>query len=338
MNDNGGAASTPAARVLARVRAAADPRAVVEAYGSSVYAPDHASDVDVLVSDDDPARLAAALGLTQIPTVPPRMHGTLEGVLVDVTVVTGDGDLARRMRAGPRDAALLAAQLRDHGRDEVFQAAWPHVRRFVRARALGHNGLGWFGSFGWALLLAVPLVSDRELRAVPLGAAVPAWLRWLSRLSLGARVGFDGMRSGGDPEPFYLAAPAPPARDVARLTKRAAAALFAEARSAVSAIGDAATDADAIDRIVDLAEAPPAGTTLIISGDSEHTRGRYDGIARGLLRELEALGAIRSWGRFDLTGEGGWQHRITVPTNRTQAARELVDNWLALTRLDAALE
>ena len=32
-------------------------------------------------------------------------------------------------------------------------------------------------SFGWALLLAVPLVRDRELREVPLGAALPTWLR-----------------------------------------------------------------------------------------------------------------------------------------------------------------
>ncbi|MBS1118664.1 MAG: hypothetical protein H6Q90_892 [Deltaproteobacteria bacterium] len=328
--------STPAARVLARVRAVADPRAVVEAYGSSIYAPAHASDVDVLVSNDDPARLAAELGLTPIPTLPPRMHGTLEGVQVDVTVVTGDDELARRMRAGPRDAALLVAHLQDHGRDEVFQAAWPHVRRFVRARALGHNGLGWFGSFGWALLLAVPLVADRELCAVPLGAAVPAWLRWLSRLSLGARIGFDGIR-GGDPEPFYLSAPGPPPRDVARLTRRAAAALFAEARSAVRAIDDAVTDADAIDRIADLADDPPTGTTLVIAGDDEHTRGRYDGCARALLRDLEALGAIRSWGRFEVTGDGGWQHRITVPGHRTQAARELVESWLALMRIDAAL-
>lgn len=162
--------ATTAARVLARVRAAADPRADVEAYGSSVYAPAHAGDVDVLVSNDDPARLAAALGLTPIPTTPPRLHGTLDGVAVDVTVVSGDDEVARRMRTGPRDAALLVAHLRDHGRDEVFQAAWPHVRRFVRARALGHNGLGWFGSFGWALLLAAPLATDRELRAAPAGA------------------------------------------------------------------------------------------------------------------------------------------------------------------------
>ena len=46
---------SPAARVLARVRAVAAPGAVVEAYGSSVYAPAHASDVDVLVraQEDD---------------------------------------------------------------------------------------------------------------------------------------------------------------------------------------------------------------------------------------------------------------------------------------------
>jgi hypothetical protein len=329
--------TTAAERVLARVRAVAAPRATVEAYGSSVYAPAHASDVDVLVSNDDPERLAAALGLTPIPTLPPRMHGTLEGVPVDITVVTGDDDLARRMRAGPRDAAALAAHLREHERDEVFQAAWPHVRQFVRARALGHNGLGWFGSFGWAILLAVPLVSDPELRAAPIGAALPPWLRWLSRLSLGARVGFDGTRDG-EREPFFLSAPAPPLRDVARLTRRAALALFAEARSAVVAIGDAATDEAAIGRIGDLTDDPPAGTTLIVAGNDEHTRGRYDGVARGLLRELEVLGAIRSWGRFELAGDGSWQHRITVPTPRTQAARKLVENWLALSRIDAALE
>ena len=325
------------ARVLERVRAVADPRATVEAFGSSIYAPAHADDVDVLVCEDDPARLAAALGLAAIPTTPPRMTGTLEGVRVDVTVVTGDGELARRMRSGPRDAALLAAELHDHGRDEVFQAAWPHLRRFVRARALGHNGLGWFGSFGWALLLAVPLVRDREVGAVALGAALPTWLRWLSRLSLGARIGFDAIR-GGDAEPLFIAAPAPPLRDVARLTKRAATALFAEARAAVVAIGDATSDAQAIDRIRDLAQDPPAGTTLVIAGDDAHTRGRYDGVARGLLRELEPLGAIRSWGRFDQADDGSWQHRITVPVHRAQPARELVTGWLALNRIDAALE
>jgi hypothetical protein len=325
-----------ATRVLARVRAVADPRATVEAFGSSIYAPAHADDVDVLVCEDDPARLAAALGLAPLPTTPPRMTGTLEGVRVDVTVVSGDDELTRRMRSGPRDAALLAAQLRDHGRDEAFQAAWPHVRRFVRTRALGHNGLGWFGSFGWALLLAVPLVHEPALRDAPTGAVLPAWLGWLARLALGARVGFEGIRQG-DPEPLFLVAPAPPLRDVARLTKRAATALFAEARAAAAAIGDAGSDAEAIDRIGDIADDPPPGATLAIAGDDDHTRGRYDGTARGLLRELEPMGAIRSWGRFELDGEGGWEHRITVPAHRAQAARTLVTSWLALNRLDASL-
>jgi hypothetical protein len=330
-------ADSRAARVLARVRAAADPRATVEAYGSSVYAPAHADDVDILVSDDDPGRLAAALGLIAIPTVPPRMHGTIEGVDIDVTIVNGDDELARRMRAGPRDAQLLVAHLREHGRADAYAAAWPHVRRFVHARALGRNGLGWFGSFGWALLLAAPLATDAELRDATAGAVIPAWLRWLARLPLGARVALDGTR-GGDSEPLFLVAPAPPTRDVARLSKRAAAVLQAEARAAVKAIDDAATDADALARIVDLADDPPAGTTIVVSGDDDHTRGRYDGTARGLVRELETLGAVRSWGRFEPRADGGWCHRITVPAHRAASARERTENWLALTMIDADVE
>jgi len=61
-------------------------------------------------------------------------------------------------------------------------------------------------------------------------------------------------------------------------------------------------------------------------------------VARGLLRELEALGAIRSWGRFDPAADGGWQHRITVPAHRARQAHELVTSWLALSGIDAALE
>jgi hypothetical protein len=319
-------------RVLERIRAVADSRAIVEPYGSSVYAPAHASDVDVLVSHDDPDRLALALGLTRLPTLPPRMHGELEGSKVDITVVNGDDDRAKSMRSGPRDAALIASHLRDHGRDEAFQAAWPHVRQFVKKRALGHNGLGWFGSFGWALLLASPLVS--ELDSAP-GAVIPEWLRWLAKLSIGARVAFEGTTIGE--EPFFLVAPAPPTRDVARLSKRAAAALFAEARAAALAIGDATTDADALARIADLADEPPAGSILIISGNEEHSRGRYDGAARGLVRELELLGAVRSWGRFDLDDDG-WQHRITVPTPRLKSARDVAQRWLAQTNIDASVE
>lgn len=310
------------ARVLARIRDAADPRALVDLYGSSVYAPATAADVDVLVVHDDAARLAAVLGFELIRTAPPRLHGVLEGVPVDITVANGS-DAATR--SGPRDAAALVASLGD--RSDVFQTTWPHVRRFVRLRALGHNGLGYFGSFGWALLLAIPLVG--ELSSIPAGAAFPAWLRWMSKLAPHSRVGFEGVTSG-DPEPLFLVAPSPPLRDVARLTKRAAGHLFGEVRAAVS---DAKTDDDV--RIVDLASAPPGGTTLVISGEDETSRGRYDGMARRLLRDLEALGPTRSWGRFDLV-DAGWEHRITVA--KAAPAIELVEHWLAVSNIDAIVE
>lgn len=318
-------------RVLDQIRAVAGQRAIVEPYGSSVYAPEHASDVDVLVSHADPDHLAHALGLTRIFTSPPRMSGELAGKKVDITVVNGDDARARSMRSGPRDAALLAAYLKDHDRDDVFQATWPAVRRFVRARALGHNGLGWFGSFGWALLLAIPLVT--ELQTFEVGAALPEWLRWLARLSLGSRVALDGISTTG--EAFYLVAPAPPTRDVARLTKSAAAILFEEARGAARMIGDATTDEGALERIVDLADAPPRGTTMVISGYSEQSRGRYDGAARGLIRELEAMGTARSWGRFDLTADG-WEHRITV--QHGNGAKAFTRRWLAHNNIDADVD
>ena len=101
---------------------------------------------------------------------------------------------------------------------------------------------------------------------------------------------------------------------------------------------EAATDADDLARIVDLADDPPPGTTLVIAGDDDHTRGRYEGAARGLVRELEALGAIRSWGRLDDDGDGGWQHRITVPAHRAQGARTVIATWLGVAMIDAAVE
>jgi hypothetical protein len=296
----------------------------VDLYGSAVYAPEHAADIDVLVSHKDARRLAAELDFELIPTIPPRVRGKLSGVSVDVRVVNGTSDEARRMRLGPRDAALLAAQ-----RTPAFDAAWPHVLRFVRTRALGTNGLGYFGSFGWALLLAIPFVG--ELRGTAPAAALPAWFRWLASIPLGSRVGFDGIRRS-DGEPLYIAAPAPPVRDVGRLTRRAAQHVLDEARAATS---NATTNEEAIGRVVDIARDPPPGTTLVISGDDEASRGRYEGVARGLVRELEALGPTRSWGRFDETADG-WQHCITVL--RAEPARALVEFRLAASNIDAIVE
>jgi hypothetical protein len=88
----------------------------------------------------------------------------------------------------------------------------------------------------------------------------------------------------------------------------------------------------------DIADAPPPGTTLAITGDDEHDRGRYDGTARGLVRELESLGAARSWGRFDVAEDGCWQHRITVPAPRCDASRDVIDHWLAVNNIDATCD
>lgn len=296
----------------------------MDLYGSAVYAPEHAADVDILVSHKDAARLAADLGFELIPTTPPRLRGVLCGVDVDIRVVNGTSEAARRMRLGPRDAALLAAR-----RTPAFDAAWPYVQRFVQLRALGTNGLGYFGSFGWALLLAIPLAS--ELRETAPEAVMPSWFRWLARIPLGTRVGFDGVRRS-DGEPLYISAPASPSRDVARLSRRAARHILEEAGRASSL---ATTNEDANRRIVDIERDPPPGTTLAVTGDSEASRGRYEGMARGLLRELEELGPTRSWGRFDVTAHG-WQHCITVA--RADAALALVETRLAMSNIDAVVE
>ncbi|HEY4059413.1 MAG TPA: hypothetical protein VGM39_22500 [Kofleriaceae bacterium] len=297
-----------------------------------MYAPMHASDVDVLISHDDPVRLANTLGLELLPTTPPRLYGELDGTPVDITVVNGDDLDARKRRAGPRDAALLVEHVRH--RQTVFQQTWPLVKKFVHQRALGHNGLGWFGSFGWAILLAVPLVA--KLREVPAGSVFPAWLRWLAELPPNVRITFAGVRTGAM-EPVFIEAPAPPVRDVARFTPRGGAHFFLEAKQAALLIGDAQTDADAIARIIDIADAPPPGETLVITFDNAEARGRYDGTARRVLRDLEALGPTRSWGRFDVSGRG-WQHRITVATNKAAAARDLVEHYLAISSIDAIVE
>jgi hypothetical protein len=317
-------------QIVAQVRTAAGAGATVEPFGSSVYAPAHASDVDLLVTGADPGALATALGLELLPTTPPRLAGTLADRSVDVIVVAASDE---RAKTAPRDAARIVEHL--GARHDVFLAAWPDVRRFVHARALGHNGLGWFGSFGWALLLAIPLVHDPELSRAPIGGVIPGWLRWCAKLQLGARLGLDGVR-GGDPAPFYLAAPSPPTREVTRLSRQAATTLLAELVAAARTAGEAATDAAAIDLIADLADAPPRGMTLAITGADPRVRGRYDGLARGLLRELEPLGGIRSWGRFE-PADDGWEHRITVPAHRVAGARTMIDAWLARSYLDASV-
>jgi len=330
------------ARVIEQLRAAAgQPDLEIEAFGSSVYAPGAAADLDLLVRA--PAELAPplarALGLRALETDPPRLRGAIGGTAVDLMLVPPGApadDRTRGLVAGPRDCALLAEHLRHHGRHAAFLAAWPAVRRFAVARAIAANGLGFFGSFGWALLLAIPLVHDEALCAAPAGRVLPAWFRWLGALEPGARIGLDAIRDD-DPAPLWLAAPAPPSRNAARgLTSGTAAIWFDEVRRAARAASGAPDDAAAAQRAaIDLAADPPPGATLVVTGTDESQRGRYDGRFRGLLLELERVIAppprpppVRPWGRFDRAADA-WQHRITVAQDRAHEACELATAWLA---------
>lgn len=281
--------------VIERVRATVD--VPVAAFGSAIYAPAHASDLDLLVRGDQTHidQLVSTFDLA--PAGVGRLRGEIDSVPVDV-IVTDEP----RLVASAADATLLRDHLRGHGRHEAFAAAWPHVRAFVHARGLRHNGLGFFSSIGWALLLAVPLVHDETLCAVPPPDVFPAWLDWLTQLRPHARIGLDAIRHD-DPAQLYLAAPAPPSRDIARhMTPGTLRTLFAELRRPT---------------LLDLRDDPPAGAVLVVRGRDRSSRGRYDGMALSLIRDLETrVGAIRVWGRFEVEPGGTWTQRITVPSDR----------------------
>lgn len=302
----------PHAAIVDRVRSLVE--VPVLPFGSMVYAPEHARDLDLLVRGDQQHVEALAHGLALAPAGSGRLRGTVDGVDVDI-LVTDDA----RLLASASDAAVLRDHLRAHGRHEAFAAAWPDVRRFAMARGLLHNGLGYFGSFGWALLLAVPLMHDEALCAVSAADAFAAWLGWVAKLRPHARIGLDEIRDD-DPSQLHLAAPSPPSRDIARhLTPGTARTLFAELRHP---------------RTADLLDEPPPGTTLVVRGADRASRGRYEGQALSLIRELEKrVGTVRVWGRFDSEGTA-WSHRFTVGDRDADVALELVASWLAAAGLD----
>ncbi len=284
----------------------------VEAYGSAVYAPEHARDVDIQMRDAPPE----VLGLRAAGA---RWRGVIAGRAVDVT--TG-------VSSGPADARRLVERLAAHGREAAFRAAWPELARFVHARAMGANGLGWFGSFGWAILLAAPLCHDAELCAVAPADALDAWFRWAAELPAYVSIESSGSARGESIESpetsdaLYIATPSPPWRNIARaLTPATLAALRHELRTR---------------ELRDVDDAPPPGVILEVSGGD---RGRYEGAFRALLGELEAqLGpVVRPWGRFESSAgarsaaerrgeviDGDWCHRLAVPTELADRASAII--------------
>jgi hypothetical protein len=210
------------------------------------------------------------------------------------------------MLAGPRDGRALLQHLRDHGRHVAFLAIWPDVRRFVHARALSGNGLGYFGSFGWAMLLAIPLCHDRV-------DTLDAWFAWLARIEPSSRLGFDAARPG-DPAPLWIAAPTPPARNAARaVTPGTFAVLHDEFRRATRS-----------DPFANIDDEPPRGVRLTNEGPFA-SRGAYEGRFRALLGALESsLGpVVRPWGRITVDGPR-WRHHLVVPTDRADDARAVI--------------
>lgn len=163
------------------------------------------------------------------------------------------------------------------------------------------------------------MVHDEALCAVSAADAFAAWLGWVAKLRPHARIGLDEIRDD-DPSQLHLAAPSPPSRDIARhLTPGTARTLFAELRHP---------------RTADLLDEPPPGTTLVVRGADRASRGRYEGQALSLIRELEKrVGTVRVWGRFDSEGTA-WSHRFTVGDRDADVALELVASWLAAAGLD----
>ncbi|HEU0031919.1 MAG TPA: RNA repair domain-containing protein [Kofleriaceae bacterium] len=306
------------ARIATTLAAAGVHDARIEPFGSSVYAPGHARDVDIAIQTSEVERASAALATgVALRRAGRSLRGRIDGTPVDV-IVTPDDD------PGPADARRLVEHLRDHGRHAAFLAAWPYVQRFARARGLVGNGLGYPPSLGWAILLAVPLCHDERACAAAGAAVIPAWLDWLGTLVDGSCVALDLTTCGR--ATLWIAAPASPPRNVARaLTAGTARVVLAEFRRAARLATDPERAA------IDLLDEPPPGTTLVVTG-SEAARGPYEGAFRELLRALEAVTTVRPWGRFDTASER-WQHRITVDDVTT--ASQITEAWLAQRGLDA---
>jgi poly(A) polymerase len=274
-------------------------------FGSTVYAPAHARDLDLHVRTSEPARVSAALAehLGLVP-IGARLRGTLAGTRVDLDLGADD--------TGPRDAEKLVGHLRAHGRHDAFLATWPHVLRFVEARAIGANGLGWFGSFGWATLLAEAVCHDAALCELAPSQLFAPWLRWLAAHDVAAQLG-------------------PIGRGLTAGTMRL---LRDELQHAARLARDATDDPDAIARA---ATPLPIAGALAISGLDDTSRGPYEGRFRGLLLTLEgAVGLVRPWGWFARDGER-WTHFVRVAEGRTAQAIALVEKWLANERLAATV-
>jgi poly(A) polymerase len=219
----------------------------------------------------------------------------------------GERELQRTL-LGPLDALALRARLERHGRTEAFDALFPQVRRWAKARGLEGNAFGYFGGLGWAVLTAAPLLHDEVLCA---DGSWSAWSRWASRLEdATVRVDLAAQLDGAG---LRVCSPARPWRDVARaLTPGTAAVLARELRRLP-------TDPRATDVRSEL------GHQLVFSGATDESLGVYQQRFLALLGQLDFLAPLRVVGRVDGEDER-WVHAVgcTAPGALAQV-REVLE-------------
>jgi hypothetical protein len=357
-------------RVAVEATILAGQTVTVETFGSSRYAPALAADIDLLLiagRDTPPATFPGALAEVLVGKPAPSSPGpkapwsgpggslravpgdgmtSLRGVLggrnVDLAVVFADRvedadgftlpEGARRALLGPRDAETLVQRLRAHGRYRAFQELLPLVRAWTDARAIRSNAFGYTGSFGWALLLAPPLLHDEKLSAMSPERALSAWFEWLAALPEGVDVTLDPVLEVDKGKRWRIRSPAAPFRNAARsFTRSTEAVLRDEARLAARRAKSAAISAEALAlAAIPLEKDAPRGRTFEIRG-AESVRGRYEGAFLSLLTllEKETGGLVRPWGRF-IDADGGWTHRFAIDSPaKTEDVEAAVNAWLA---------
>ena len=205
------------------------------------------------------------------------------------------------------------------------------VKRWTDARAIRSNAFGYTSTFGWALLLAPPLLHDERLCALDANHALPAWFEWLAAIPEGADVTLDPTFEVDAAKRLRVRSPASPFRNAGRaFTGSTETVLRAEISLAVKRTRGLTTSTDSLDAAaVPLESDLPKGTLAEIRGSAE-VRGTYEGAFHSLLVALEKAHGdrLRPWGRVSEEGDG-WSHRFAVDGASPGAIRAIVETWLA---------
>lgn len=190
----------------------------VQPFGSRAYAPSlEGRDLDLLVTVQGSSSTVLDALEARLPAGRRISRQVLRGDHFDVVAIEAgaEDDDSRRFALGVTDANALRSTLERHGRAKVFDAVLPHVRAWSRERALEGNAFGYFGGIGWAVLLAAPLLHDRELCAAGPDEAFRLWQRWLAGLGRRALISLEPSPSFVHDD-FTILSPAEPHRPITR--------------------------------------------------------------------------------------------------------------------------